>query len=93
MEAAPCLLDFVNGLAPPPAMSTEEAAQFAQLEALAQELYTTQNAQRRTFAEKSLESAIATHVDNSGNSGNYRAMLGKCLIFLKYTKSQYLSVK
>ena len=92
METAPCLLDFANGLAPPPPMSAEEAAQFAQLEALAQELYTTQDAQRRVFAQNALESAVAAHADANGNSGNYSAMLGKCLIFLKHTKSQYLSV-
>lgn len=92
METPPCLLDFAKGLAPPPPMSAEEATQFAQLEALAQELYTTQNAQRRVFAQNTLENAVASHVDSNGNSGNYSAMLGKCLIFLKYTKSQYLSV-
>lgn len=90
-----CLLDFSKGLAPPPPMNVDEAAQLAQLETFAQELYTTQDSQRRSLVESALGNAVAASTDTNGSptaAPNNSSTLKKCLALLRYTKSQYLSV-
>lgn len=74
-------LDFSIGLAPPPAIDQASLAQLGQIEALCQEMYTSENNDRRAAAEDTLtKNVMATDP------------LIRCQIFLKISQSQYLLV-
>ena len=74
-------LDFAVGLAPPPAIDQASLAQLQQIEALTQEMYTSENRERRAAAEDTLtKTVMATDP------------LIKCQIFLKLSQSHYLLV-
>lgn len=74
-------LNFAVGLAPPPAIDQASLTQLQQIEALAQEMYTSENRERRTAAEDTLtKTVMATDP------------LIKCQIFLKLSQSHYLLV-
>lgn len=75
-------LDFSVGLAPPPAIDSASLSQLKQIEALSQEMYTSENNSRRIAAEDTLtKNVMATDP------------LIRCQIFLKISQSNYLLVK